>query len=50
MKPTKLKLVEKRVNELYSSKNETRADWADWLFENHVSIVADNATRLAKKI
>lgn len=41
--------LEKRVIELYESKNPGRADWADWLFENHVIIVADTASLLAKK-
>ena len=31
------------VRESYDAKNPTRADWSDWLAENHVFVVADKA-------
>lgn len=34
---------------MYEAKNPDRNDWADWLYENHIFIVADNAVRLAKR-
>lgn len=46
---TKLDQVREKVQTLYSEKNPHRADWADWLFKNHVFVVADNAKRLAEK-
>jgi len=37
------------VRESYNAKNPTRADWADWLAENHVFVVADKAQLLAQR-
>ncbi len=43
--------LEKLVRELYEARDLNRAaDWADWLYDNHVFVVADNATRLAKQL
>lgn len=41
--------LEALVAELYEQKHEGRADWADWMYEHHVFVVADYATKLAKK-
>lgn len=41
--------LEARVRELYEQKLETRTDWADWLYEHHVFVVADYASDLAQK-
>ncbi len=41
--------LETLVTELYEQKHETRADWADWLYEHHVFVVADYASELAAK-
>jgi len=41
--------LEAKVRELYEAKYPDRADWADWLYENHVFIVADFAVELAKR-
>lgn len=46
---TKIEQVQAKVRELYESKNPNRAEWADWLYDNHVLIVAKNARDLAKK-
>ena len=40
---------QKRVNKLYQTKNQNRADWADWLCANHVFIVAELAGSLASR-
>lgn len=41
--------LEALVRELYEQRLETRADWADWLYEHHVFVVADYASDLAKR-
>ena len=41
--------LEARVRELYEAKLPTRDGWADWLYPNHVLVVADYATKLAKQ-
>lgn len=41
--------LEKKVKALYVLKNPHRAEWADWLIDHHVLVVADYATKLAKK-
>ncbi len=46
---SKIEQLEQRVRQLYSDKNPERADWADWLSEHHVFVVADNASRLARR-
>lgn len=46
---TRIQKLEQLVTDLYAAKNPERADWADWLGENHVFLVADNATVLAKR-
>lgn len=37
------------VESLYSEKHTTREDWADWLYPNHVVVVAHNAKAIAKR-
>jgi len=32
---------------LYLKKEVSRADWADWLFQNHIFVVSDYAEKLA---
>lgn len=41
--------LENKVRALYHNKNSSRAEWADWLEKNHVFVVANTATELAKK-
>lgn len=45
----RLEKLEEQVKRLYTEKDPRRADWADWLFENHVLIVANYASTLAEK-
>lgn len=45
----RLQQLEKKVKALYEKKDPNRAEWADWVADNHVFVVADNATTLAKK-
>lgn len=46
---TKLEKLEALVRTAYESKSPERAEWADWLFANHVFVVADIAERLANR-
>ena len=46
---TRIQILEQKVTALYAAHHPERADWADWLGENHVFLVADNATELARR-
>lgn len=46
---TKLDTLRQKVQDLYAEKQPTRADWADWLYDNHVVLVAKYAKELAEK-
>jgi len=43
----RLNQLKKRIDALYQGRREGRADWADWLYEHHVFVVADKAGELA---
>lgn len=45
----RLQKLEEKVKALYQEKDSGRDAWADWLADNHVFVVADYATELAKK-
>lgn len=45
----KLEKVRTTVHELYTSQNPDREEWSDWLYPNHVLVVAESARRLARK-
>jgi putative nucleotidyltransferase with HDIG domain len=45
----RLQKLEQAVRDLYNQKNDNRAEMADWLVDNHVFVVADYASELAKK-
>ncbi|HMT18488.1 MAG TPA: HD domain-containing protein [Candidatus Saccharibacteria bacterium] len=45
----KLELVRTKVQELYQSNNPHRDEWSDWLYKNHVLLVAKSAHELAEK-
>lgn len=45
----RLENLKKKVSDLYLSKNESRDGWADWMYENHIFLVADKAGGLADK-
>src|SRR4051812_48612301 len=47
MNSSRMQKLEAQVHQLYAAKNPERADWCDWLGDNHVFLVADNATTLA---
>ncbi len=42
-----MKRIEELVRKEYEAKDLNRADWSDWLYENHVFIVGDFAKDLA---
>lgn len=46
---TRLESLEQEIRRLYKEKNPARADWADWLYENHVFVVGDHAKQLAER-
>lgn len=46
---TKLNKLEEGVKKLYAAKNPERTEWADWLADNHVFVVADYAADLANR-
>jgi HD superfamily phosphodiesterase len=41
--------LKQKTTALYQAKNSSRADWSDWLFENHIFLVSDEAEKLAIK-
>ena len=38
----RIEILKQKVVDLYEAKNPERADWADWFYENHVFLVAEN--------
>ena len=46
---TRIRNLEAVVRALYRAKDPGRADWADWLFEDHVFVVADLAEVIAER-
>ena len=46
---TPIQNVEQAVTVLYAAHNPGRADWCDWLGENHVFVVAEYAVELARQ-
>lgn len=49
MKSERLQILEDKVWRIYEEKSSGRDDWADWLFANHVFVVADEAEELAER-
>lgn len=45
----RLQKLEAKVKALYQQKDPARDEWADWLAANHVFVVADYTTELARK-
>jgi putative nucleotidyltransferase with HDIG domain len=45
----RLHQLEEKVKDLYHEKNPNRADWADWMLDHHVLVVANYASELAQK-
>ncbi len=46
---TRVEALRKSIDVLYQSKNPDRADWADWLYQNHIYVVSDFAGELAER-
>jgi putative nucleotidyltransferase with HDIG domain len=38
-----------KVKSLYNQKLETRDEWTDWLYPNHVVVVTENARKIAEQ-
>jgi putative nucleotidyltransferase with HDIG domain len=43
----RLRFLEQSVRNLYEAKDPKRTDWADWLYQRHVFVVAAHAKALA---
>lgn len=46
---SRLKAIQDAVRELYASDNPEKDEWANWLYQNHVLVVAEQARHLAEK-
>ncbi len=46
---SRLELLKQKISNLYLTKKEGRADWADWLFEHHIFVVAEYAKNLSAR-
>lgn len=44
---SRIEQLKSKVDELYRAQSAGRANWADWLYANHVFVVADYAGQLA---
>jgi len=42
--------LKQKITDLYEAKKEDRDDWADWLYQNHIFLVADKAGMLADRL
>jgi len=45
----RINVLKDLVGKLYEEKKPNRTKWSDWLYENHVLVVANYASDLAKK-
>ena len=45
---TRLEILQSEVEALYAKKLKSRDAWSDWLYPNHVVVVASNAMKLAQ--
>ena len=46
---SRLAILEQNVSYLYEAKHLGRADWADWLYERHVFVVAEKTAQLSER-
>ncbi|TSC77764.1 MAG: Metal dependent phosphohydrolase [Parcubacteria group bacterium Gr01-1014_29] len=46
---SRIEELKRKVDELYQAGNDSRADWADWLYKNHIFVVAEYAEKLAER-
>lgn len=45
----RIKKLESLVDDLYQRRDPNRDEWADWLYKNHVKVVADYADQLSDR-
>lgn len=45
----RIESLEAKVREIYENQDPNRADWADWLYDQHIFVVANNADKLAER-
>src|ERR1035437_1094128 len=46
---TRIEQLKAKVEELYQVRNPNRAEWADWLADNHIFVVSEYAGKFADK-
>ena len=46
---SRIEKLKKKIDTLYQAKYPHRADWADWLYKNHIFVVAGYAEQLADR-
>ena len=46
---SRIEQLKEKISVIYQARNPDRADWADWLFENHIFVVAGYAEKLAER-
>ncbi len=45
----RLVILKSSVAELYEARSSERSPWADWMYQHHIFLVADEAARLAER-
>lgn len=43
----RIEILKSHIRELYERRSPERNDWADWLYEHHIFLVAENAQSLS---
>lgn len=47
---TRKEILRQKITELYQAPSASKAEWAVWLFANHVFVVADKAEEIAERV
>ena len=45
----KIEKLRDKISQLYESKEKGRDEWADWLYNNHIFLVANLSKKIAKE-
>lgn len=45
----RIEKLKEKIDTLYQTENSNRDEWANWLYKNHVFVVADNAKKFAER-
>ncbi len=46
---SRIELLKGKIQKLYQAKHAARDEWADWMWDKHVAVVADYAENLAER-